>query len=60
MAIMDDNRLLVILQLKTVILISAGENIITWREWIATSGTDIKMYTRDNTKSTMMVGGIVK
>jgi len=39
---------------------SVGGNIITWHEWTDTSGTDIKMYTRDNTKWMIRVAGIVK
>ena len=39
---------------------SAGGNIITWREWKDTIGTDIKTYSRDNTKWMIRAAGITK
>ena len=39
---------------------SAGGNIITWREWKDTIGTDIKTYSRDNTKWMIRAAGIAK
>jgi hypothetical protein len=39
---------------------AAGGNIITWREWKDTTGTDIKTYSRDNTKWMIRAAGIAK